>query len=392
MRYRYRIEPTLFQQALLARVFGCVRVVFNDALRIRDEAYRAGFKLSDSEIQRRVITRGQDDHRAGLAVRGTQRGVGAVGQRLAPRLAQLLRLGHRKRKGRKLGRPRMKSRKDHRQSFRLTRNGFAVRDNGRLYVAKVGEVRVRWSRDLPSDPSSVTIIRGTRWALSTRVSLSRCQHRRCRRPAERPGSMSASARLATVATTDGARTDVPNPNHLARKQRKLARLEREKSRRQKGSNNRNKTRRRVAVAHRRGGPCSAGLSPQAGIGVGSREPSDPRRRPQHRGNGQKPSPGSRDLGCGVGATHADHRREGRPLRTHRAHGVAVAGVEQNLLGMRAPTRRTASADPSVDVPRLRGDPRSRPQCRQKYSRRWAGGETKRLQSPRKTAIRCGNGC
>jgi putative transposase len=40
----------------------------------------------------------------------------------------------------------MKSRKDHRQSFRLTRNGFSVRDNGRLFLAKVGEVAVRWSR------------------------------------------------------------------------------------------------------------------------------------------------------------------------------------------------------------------------------------------------------
>ncbi|HEX9833035.1 MAG TPA: helix-turn-helix domain-containing protein, partial [Mycobacterium sp.] len=56
MRYRYRIEPTSAQQQALARVFGCCRVVFNDALRVRNEAYRAGKKLSDSEIQRRVIT------------------------------------------------------------------------------------------------------------------------------------------------------------------------------------------------------------------------------------------------------------------------------------------------------------------------------------------------
>ena len=53
MRYRYRIEPTPAQQAILARVFGCARVVFNDALRERDEAYRAGEKLSDSEIEAR---------------------------------------------------------------------------------------------------------------------------------------------------------------------------------------------------------------------------------------------------------------------------------------------------------------------------------------------------
>ena len=56
MRYRYRIEPTPTQRQMLARVFGCCRVVFNDALRVRDDAYQAGIKLSDSEIQRRVIT------------------------------------------------------------------------------------------------------------------------------------------------------------------------------------------------------------------------------------------------------------------------------------------------------------------------------------------------
>ncbi|HEX7428288.1 MAG TPA: helix-turn-helix domain-containing protein [Mycobacterium sp.] len=41
---------------MLARVFGCCRVVFNDALRVRDEAYRAGVKLCDTLIQRQVIT------------------------------------------------------------------------------------------------------------------------------------------------------------------------------------------------------------------------------------------------------------------------------------------------------------------------------------------------
>jgi putative transposase len=49
-----------------------------------------------------------------------------------------------------------------------------------------------------------------------------------------------------IATTNDRRLDVANPKHLGRK---LARLEREKSRRQKGSNNRDKTRRKVAVAH-----------------------------------------------------------------------------------------------------------------------------------------------
>ena len=95
MRYRYRIEPTGAQQKILARVFGCARVVFNDALGIRVAAYRAGVKLSDSEIQRRVITEAKTTtDRAWLrevpsvalvqSVNDSRRG-----------LAQLLRLVHR---------------------------------------------------------------------------------------------------------------------------------------------------------------------------------------------------------------------------------------------------------------------------------------------------------
>ena len=118
-------------------------MVFNDALRVREEAYRAGMKLSDSEIQRRVITEAKT-----TTDRGWLCEVSSVA------LVQSVNDSRRawrnffdsvkgKRTGGKVGRPRMKSRKDHRQSFRLTRNGFSVRGNGRLFLAKVGEVRVR---------------------------------------------------------------------------------------------------------------------------------------------------------------------------------------------------------------------------------------------------------
>ena len=57
VRYRYRIDPTGVQRQALARAFGCSRVVYNDALAERQRAFAAGEKLSDTEIQRRVITR-----------------------------------------------------------------------------------------------------------------------------------------------------------------------------------------------------------------------------------------------------------------------------------------------------------------------------------------------
>jgi Helix-turn-helix domain len=37
-RYRYRLTPTVEQRQALARAFGCARVVYNDALRLREDA------------------------------------------------------------------------------------------------------------------------------------------------------------------------------------------------------------------------------------------------------------------------------------------------------------------------------------------------------------------
>ena len=56
VRYRYRIDPTGVQRQALARALGCTRVVDHDALAERRRAYQAGEKLSDPEVQRRVIT------------------------------------------------------------------------------------------------------------------------------------------------------------------------------------------------------------------------------------------------------------------------------------------------------------------------------------------------
>ena len=205
-------------------------------------------KLSDSEIQRRVITQAKTTEQRGwLAEVPSVALVQSVNDsRRAWRNFFDSHIGIRK--GHKVGRPRMKSKKDHRQSFRLTRNGFRVRGNGRLFVAKMGEVRVRWSRDLPSEPSSVTVIREPdgHYYASFVVDVP---------PAPLPrvepevGVDVGITRLATIADSDGQRTDIENPKLLDRKLRKLRRLEREKSRRQKGSNNREKTRRKVAMAH-----------------------------------------------------------------------------------------------------------------------------------------------
>ncbi len=51
LRYNYRLYPSPGQRQALARAFGCARVVFNDALRARRDAYAAGLPyLTDAEL------------------------------------------------------------------------------------------------------------------------------------------------------------------------------------------------------------------------------------------------------------------------------------------------------------------------------------------------------
>jgi putative transposase len=248
VRYRYRIEPTPGQRQALARAFGCARVVYNDALAERQRAYHAGERLSDTEVQRRVITLAKSTpERAWLT---------EVSSVVLVQACQDARRAYRnwfdslsgKRKGRGIGRPRFRT-KHGRQSIRLTRNGFALHGH-RLYIAKVGEVRVRWSRELPSVPSSVTIIRDPDGHYCASFVVQRDPTPLP--PVQRAVGIDLGlAFLATIAASDGTVERVANPRWLRAGERRLARAQRELSRKQKGSANRAKARRRVAAAHRK---------------------------------------------------------------------------------------------------------------------------------------------
>ena len=51
LRYSYRLYPTPGQRSALARAFGCARVVFNDALRLREQAHEAGLPyVTDADL------------------------------------------------------------------------------------------------------------------------------------------------------------------------------------------------------------------------------------------------------------------------------------------------------------------------------------------------------
>ncbi|GHJ56084.1 transposase [Nonomuraea sp. TT08I-71] len=248
LRYNYRIYPTSDQREALARAFGCARVVFNDGLRVRQEAWDAGLPyVSDGELSKRLIT----------AAKKTQARawLGEVSSVVLQQALADLNLAYRnffasiigKRKGRKVAPPRFRSRKDNRQAIRFTRNSkFALLDNGRLRLPKIGELDVRWSRKLPSDPSSVTIVKDA----AGRYFASFVVQTTDQPLPETDAEVGIDLGLTHFAVlSDG--TKVAAPKFLRRAARRLKRLQQDLSRKPRGSNNRKKVVVKVARAHAR---------------------------------------------------------------------------------------------------------------------------------------------
>ncbi|MBM0229576.1 transposase, partial [Micromonospora sp. ATA51] len=248
LRYNYRVYPTPGQQASLARAFGCARVVFNDGLHARQQAREAGEAyLSDGDLSKRVITQ---------AKRTPERAwLGEVSAVVLQQALADLNNAYRnffastsgKRKGRRMAPPRFRSRKDNRQAIRFTANArFKVLDNGRLRLPKVGDVPVRWSRQLPGAPTSVTVVRDAagRYFASFVVQTT-----------DEPlppvdAEVGIDLGLTHFAVLSNGKK-ITAPKFLGRAARKLRRLQQDLSRKQRGSNNRKKAVVKVARAHAR---------------------------------------------------------------------------------------------------------------------------------------------
>ncbi|MGA5506176.1 RNA-guided endonuclease InsQ/TnpB family protein [Streptomyces umbrinus] len=250
LRYVFRVYPDAGQRTALARAFGCARVVFNDAVRAREDARRAGRPFPKAgELSTRLITEAkQTIERAWLGE------VSAVVLQQSLRDAES---AYRNffaslkgdRKGPRMGAPHFKSRKDKRQSIRFTANArWSITDKGRLNLPKIGAVKVKWSRTLPTTPSSVTVIKDAAGRYFASFVIDTDPAADATRMPETDRTIGIDLGLTHFAVlSDGTKID--SPRFLRRAEKKLKKAQRELSRRQKGSKNREKARLKVARAH-----------------------------------------------------------------------------------------------------------------------------------------------
>jgi putative transposase len=221
-------------------------VVFNDGLRARREAQDAGLAyVADAALSRQVITEAKKTpERSWLCDVSSvvlQQALADLNTAYRNFFASITG----KRKGPKMAPPRFRSRKDNRQAIRFTKNSrFQILANGKLRLPKIGDVQVRWSRDLPSEPSSVTIIKdasGRYFASFVVATIDESLP-------ETGSDVGIDLGLTHFAVcSDGSK--VSAPKFLRRAARKLRKLQQALARKQKGSNNRKKAVVALAKAH-----------------------------------------------------------------------------------------------------------------------------------------------
>ncbi|MEJ8639507.1 RNA-guided endonuclease TnpB family protein [Streptomyces sp. MS2.AVA.5] len=248
LRYSFRLYPNGPQRSALGRAFGCARVVYNDALRARETARAAGEAFPKAgDLSKLLITEAKKtDERAWL---------GEVSAVVLQQSLRDLDTAYRnffdglQGKRPRVGVPRFKSRKDKRQAVRFTANArWRITTGGDLSLPKIGDVRVTWSRVLPSVPSTVTVVKDAagRYFASFVVETD---------PAsdvmpEADGVVGIDLGLSHFAVlSDG--TKIVSPRFLRRAEKKLKTAQRDLCRKAKGSSNRTKARIKVARAHAR---------------------------------------------------------------------------------------------------------------------------------------------
>jgi putative transposase len=234
-RYKYRIYPTDQQRKDLARLFGCVRVVWNDALALCKQSEKLP---SNGDLQKICITQAKKTpEREWLAEVSNiplQQSIADLGVAFSNFFAS--RKG--KRKGQKMNPPKFKKRTNQ-QSARFRKGGFSIKA-AKVFLAKIGCIKTKWSRPLPSEPSSVTVIKDTagRYFLSFVVEIE---------PEFLPVENQAvgiDLGLHTFAAlSNGQRVCSPDYSSI---NRKIRRSQRRLSRRSKTSKRRERMRLRVA--------------------------------------------------------------------------------------------------------------------------------------------------
>ena len=234
--YKFRIYPTPAQEILIAKTLGCCRCVWNRYLDLRKEKYATDKKNMGyhacckdlTSLKKNLPWLNEVDS---TALQSSLQDLDEAYKNFFRRVRN-----HEP----KAGYPQFKKKHDHRQSFR-SKSGIKIFDDA-IQLPKLGRVKCKISQEVKGRVTSATVTREPSGKYFVSIHCKDV-------PEELWESTGASVGLDLgikdfAVTSNGEKYE--NPKYLAQCEKKLARLQRHLSRKQKGSRNREKARLRVA--------------------------------------------------------------------------------------------------------------------------------------------------
>jgi putative transposase len=235
-RFQYRFYPTDQQRQSLAQLFGCVRVVWNDALSVSKSGKYPGYNA----LAKSLTLSKKREERAWLNEVSSVPLQQSLKQ-LETAYKNYFNSLKGKKTGKKVGQPRFKKRTNS-QSATFVKSGFSIKSES-VDLAKIGNVNPIRSRQLPSEPSSVTVLKdcANRYFLSFVVEVEPIQAN-----AKNP-SVGIDLGIKTFAVmSNGEKAFSPCYKAL---DRKIRQLQKKLARQKSGSKRRVQTRIQIAKLH-----------------------------------------------------------------------------------------------------------------------------------------------
>ena len=232
---KFRIYPNREQQNIINQTLGCCRLIYNKGLAMRNEAYENGSKIGYSQTSAMLTDLKKDEKFAFLklvdsialqqSLRDLDRGFVNFFQKRAAH-------------------PVFKSKHNHHQSYRTINQRDNIRIVGkRIKLPKLGFVKIRQSMEV-GKINNVTIERTPTGKYFAVLNVEFEPE-----PLINMGGLIGIDVGIKDFYSDSNGNVVSNPKYLEKSMRKLIREQRKLSRKQKGSNNRNKQRVKVALVH-----------------------------------------------------------------------------------------------------------------------------------------------
>ena len=240
--YKFRIYPNTEQQVLLARTFGCVRLVYNHYLEAKTKSYEeTGKSLSYTKCAADLVTFKKENpflrEVDSIALQQALRHLDAAFQNFF--------------RDKKVGYPKFKSRKQCHDSY----SSVCVNNNirlecGTIVLPKVGKVRIKQHRIIPEGYvlKSVTVSKTPTGKYYASVLFEYEADIQPVKPATIIG-LDFSMHDLFVSSEDEIQVDEQFLHYYRKAQDKLARQQRILSHRKKGSRRYDKQRRKVALLH-----------------------------------------------------------------------------------------------------------------------------------------------